>query len=52
VGFSDVLPMDHVRGVFRRYNGSGPLAETYANDAMTLLNNAMSCLATLYFYAP
>lgn len=49
-GFSELLPMDDVRGVFRRYNGSGSLAETYADDAIALLKGAIAGTKTLYFY--
>lgn len=49
-GFSGALTMDQVRGVFRRYNGSGALAETYADDAIALLEGAIAGDRTLYFF--
>ncbi|MCA9650276.1 MAG: hypothetical protein KC501_10230 [Myxococcales bacterium] len=49
-GYTGVLARDDVRGVFRRYNGSGSLAEKYADDAIALLEGAIAGDRTLYFY--
>lgn len=49
-GFQGVIPMDDVREVFRRYNGSGPMAEKYAKDAMALLEGAIKGSRILYFF--
>jgi hypothetical protein len=48
--FHGALTMEQARQVFMGYNGSGPLAEGYASDAMELLNGAMNGTETLYFY--
>ena len=49
-GFDGELTPEQVRGVFRRYNGSGPLAERYADDAMQRIENAKTGAEPLYFY--
>ncbi|MEP3891380.1 MAG: hypothetical protein ABJN69_13050 [Hellea sp.] len=49
-GYNGVLSPRHIRGVFRRYNGSGPVAEKYAADAINLFNGALNGTETLYFY--
>lgn len=48
--FHGALTQDQARQVFMGYNGSGPLAEEYAADAMNLLNGAIDGTETLYFY--
>ncbi|MEQ9667686.1 DUF4280 domain-containing protein [Coleofasciculus sp. G2-EDA-02] len=47
---SGALTPEQLRSVIAAYNGTGPLAEKYADDAMELLNNAANGNATLYFY--
>ncbi len=44
------LTPEQLKSVIGAYNGSGPLAEKYANDAMALLERAKSGAASLYFY--
>lgn len=48
--FDGVLTEEQTRDVFRAYNGSGPLAEQYADDANGLLQGALAGDETLYFY--
>lgn len=47
---SGPLDNEQLKKVIAAYNGSGPLAEKYASDAMQLLENAKTGQATLYFY--
>lgn len=49
-GFSGELTPEQTQAVFTAYNGSGPMAEQYGEDAMALLNGANSGKETLYFY--
>lgn len=49
-GVNGMLRMDEAHSVFRRYNGSGPLAEKYADDASRFLLDAASGNAALYFF--
>lgn len=44
------ITMSQLRAVIKAYNGSGPMAEKYADDAMKLLQGAISGSAKLYFY--
>lgn len=44
------LTSDQLKQVIGAYNGSGPLAEKYASDAMALLERAKTGASTLYFY--
>jgi len=44
------LTSEQLKSVIGAYNGSGPLAEKYARDAMGLLERAKSGAASLYFY--
>ena len=44
------LTLEQLRSVIAAYNGSGPLADKYANDAMKTLHDAANGNATLYFY--
>lgn len=44
------LTLDQLERVIKAYNGSGPLADKYARDAMKLLADAQTGAATLYFY--
>lgn len=44
------LTPQQLKSVIGAYNGSGPLAEKYASDAMALLERAKSGTASLYFY--
>lgn len=48
--FSGKLTASDARGVFRRYNGSGPMAEKYADDAKALLEGAVNGEKILFFY--
>ncbi len=45
-----VITMSQLREVIKSYNGSGSLAEKYADDAMRTLQDAIAGTATLYFY--
>ncbi|WP_240919447.1 hypothetical protein [Metapseudomonas otitidis] len=47
---NSTLTPEQLKSVIAAYNGSGPLAEKYASDAMNLLEQAKSGSATLYFY--
>ncbi|WP_285418938.1 hypothetical protein [Pseudomonas sp. efr-133-TYG-5] len=47
---SGTLTADQLKKVIASYNGSGPLAEKYSSDAMTLLEAAKAGTAWLYFY--
>ncbi len=47
---SGALTTAQLKKVVASYNGSGPLAEKYANDAMKLLDAAKAGSAWLYFY--
>lgn len=47
---NSTLTPEQLKSVIASYNGSGPLAEKYASDAMSLLEQAKSGAATLYFY--
>ena len=49
-GFNGPLQIEQVQGVFRRYNGSGSLAEGYAQDAINTLKNAANGKGDLYFF--
>lgn len=44
------LAKEQLKAVIRGYNGSGPLAEKYATDAMKLLEASNTGAASLYFY--
>ncbi|ARU56845.1 hypothetical protein OLMES_2797 [Oleiphilus messinensis] len=44
------LTMDQLREVIKAYNGSGPMADKYADDAMKTLKGASTGASTLYFY--
>ncbi len=44
------LSLEQLRSAIRAYNGSGPKADKYADDAMNLLDRAQAGTATLYFY--
>lgn len=44
------ITMSQLRSVIKAYNGSGPMAEKYADDAMKLLQGAINGSAKLYFY--
>ena len=47
---SGPLSDDEIKAVFRAYNGSGPLAEKYAEDAMARLSAAKNGTGPLYFF--
>lgn len=47
---SGILSNEQLKKVIAGYNGSGPLAEKYSSDAMTLLENAKAGNSRLYFY--
>lgn len=47
---SGSLTPAQLKSVIGAYNGSGPLAEKYASDAIALLERAKSGTARLYFY--
>lgn len=47
---SGALNSIELENVIKAYNGSGPLAEKYAKDAMNLIKNAAEGKAVLYFY--
>ncbi|MEG7363442.1 hypothetical protein [Pseudomonas citronellolis] len=47
---SGPLAPDKLKAVIGAYNGSGPLAEKYASDAMALLERAKTGASPLYFY--
>ncbi|WP_444928892.1 hypothetical protein ACJJIF_13610 [Microbulbifer sp. SSSA002] len=44
------ITMSQLRLVIKGYNGSGAMAEKYADDAMNTLNRAIAGTAILYFY--
>jgi LysM repeat protein len=48
--YSGSLTLNQTKNIIRRYNGSGPLAEKYSNDAMITLKNAEAGKTNLYFY--
>lgn len=50
--FNGPLTLDLVRKVIKAYNGSGPVADKYASDAMKKLSDAASNITPLYFYEP
>lgn len=44
------ITFSQLRAVIKSYNGSGAMAEKYADDAMKLLQGAVNGSAKLYFY--
>jgi hypothetical protein len=44
------INLEQVEKVFASYNGSGPTANKYGKDAITLLKNASEDTAIIYFY--
>ncbi len=44
------LTIEQARKVFERYNGSGPLAQKYSNDAINALQDAANGSSTLYWF--
>ena len=48
-GFQGDLTVDNIRDIAASYNGTGPMAEKYGNDAANLLQNAANGEDTLYF---
>ena len=48
-GFQGDLTIDNIRDIAASYNGTGPMAEKYGNDAANLLERAANGEDTLYF---
>ena len=44
------ITLEQVQQVFKRYNGSGDIANKYGEDAIKLLKDAAEGKQTLYFY--
>ncbi|WP_312057095.1 hypothetical protein [Acinetobacter courvalinii] len=48
--FNGAMTTEQLKKVIKAYNGSGPEAEKYANNALANLNLAITGKGTLYFY--
>jgi hypothetical protein len=49
-GYTGPLTLEQTNDIIASYNGSGPLAEKYGNDAINTLNGAADGTTPLYFY--